>query len=44
VPLGTEVNLGSGDFVLYGVAAPPKRGTTRPPVFGSSSVAKQLDG
>ena len=31
--LGTEVNLGSGDFVLDGVADPPKSDT--PPVFGS---------
>ena len=34
MPLGTEVNLGAGDVVLDGVAAPPKRGTA-PPVFGS---------
>jgi len=27
MPLGTEVNLGLGDVVLDGVAAPPKRGT-----------------
>jgi len=27
MPLGTEVNLGPGDVVLDGVAAPPKRGT-----------------
>jgi len=27
VPFGTEVNLGPGDVVLDGVAAPPKRGT-----------------
>ena len=26
MPLGTEVNLGPGDVVLDGVAAPPKRG------------------
>ena len=26
MPLGTEVNLGPGDDVLDGVAAPPKRG------------------
>jgi len=29
MPLGTEVNLGLGDVVLDGVAAPPKRGTAR---------------
>jgi len=28
MPLGTKVNLGPGDVVLVGVAAPPKRGTT----------------
>jgi len=33
MPLGTEVNLGPGDVVLDGVAAPPTRGTA--PVFGS---------
>jgi len=33
MPLGTEVNVGSGDLVLDGVTAPPKRGTA--PVFGS---------
>jgi len=27
MPLGTEVNAGSGDVVLDGVAAPPIRGT-----------------
>ena len=35
MPLGTEVNLGPGDAVLEGVAAPPvpsKRGTA--PYFG----------
>jgi len=31
--LGMDVNLGPGDVVLDGVAAPPKRGTA--PVFGS---------
>ena len=34
MPLGTEVNVGSGDVVLDGVAAPPKGGA-QPPVFGS---------
>jgi len=43
MPLGTEVNLGLGDVVLDGVAAPPKRGIA--PCFRSMSVvAKQLDG
>jgi len=42
-PLGTEVDLGPGDVVLDGVAAPPKRGTA--PSFRSISiVAKGLDG
>ena len=27
MPLGMEVNLGPGDVVLDGVAAPPKNGT-----------------
>ena len=27
MPLGTEINLGPGDVVLDGVAAPAKRGT-----------------
>jgi len=27
MPVGTEVNVGAGDVVLHGVAAPPKRGT-----------------
>jgi len=27
MPLGTEVDLGPGNVVLDGVAAPPKRGT-----------------
>jgi len=31
--LGTEVNIGPGDVVLDGVAAPPKG--AQPPVFGS---------
>jgi len=30
--LGTEVNFGSGDVVLDGVAVPPKG--AQPPVFG----------
>ena len=43
MPLGTEVNLGPGDVVLDGVAAPPKRGTA--PSFWSMSIAaKRLDG
>ena len=41
--LGTAINVGPGDVVLDGVAAPPKRGTA--PSFRSISiVAKRLDG
>ena len=40
--LGTEVNLGPGDIVLGGVAAPPKRGTARSFRF-MSNLAKRLD-
>jgi len=36
MPLGTEVNLGPGDVVLDGVAAPPKRGTA--PSFRPMSI------
>jgi len=43
MPLGTEVNLGTGDVVLDGVAAPPKRGTA-PSFRFMSVVAKRLDG
>jgi len=43
MPLGTEVNLGTGDVVLDGVAAPLKG--AQPPVFRFMSiVAKRLDG
>ena len=34
IPLGTEVNLGPGDVVLDGVAAPPSKGHS-PPGFAS---------
>jgi len=43
MPLGTEVNLGSGDVVLDVVAAPPERGTA-PRFRFMSIVAKRLDG
>ena len=43
MPLGTEVNLGPGDVVSDGVAAPPKRGTV-PQFRFMSIVAKRLDG
>ena len=42
MPLGTEVNVSPGDVVLDGVAAPLKGAQL--PVFGSSIVAKWLDG
>ena len=43
MPFSTEVNLGPGDVVLDGVAAPPKRGTA--PIFRFMSiVTKWLDG
>jgi len=29
MPLGTEVNVSSGDVVLYGAAAPPLKGAPR---------------
>ena len=43
MPLGTEVNLGSCDVVLDGVAGPLKRGTA-PSFRFMSVVAKRLDG
>jgi len=43
MPLGTEVNVGPGDVVSDGVAAPPKRGTV-PSFRFMSVVAKRLDG
>ena len=43
MPLGKEVNVGPGDVVLDGVAAPPKRGTALSFLF-MSIVAKRLDG
>jgi len=36
--LGTEVNVGPGDVVLDGVAAPPKRGTAPPPTVFCSCL------
>jgi len=45
VPLGTEVNLGPGDVVLDGVAAPPAPKSGSAPSFRFISiVAKRLDG
>jgi len=43
MPLGTEVNVGPGDVVLDGVAAPPNSGTALSFRF-MSIVAKRLDG
>ena len=45
MPIGTEVglNVGPGDVVFDGVAAPPKRGTAPSSRF-MSIVAKRLDG
>ena len=42
MPLGMEVNLGLGDVVLDGVAAPAKRGTA-PSFRFMYIVAKRLD-
>ena len=46
MPLGMEVCLGPGDFVLDGDPAPPeKKGTAPHPIFWPMSiVAKRLDG
>jgi len=46
MPLGTEVNLGPGDVVLDGVAAPALKGGLLILVkfFSMSIVAKRLDG
>ena len=40
--LGSDIDLSPGDTVLDGDPAPLKRGTA-PPLFGPSTVAKQLD-
>ena len=42
--LSTEVNLGPGDVVLDGVAAPPSKKGTAPSFRFMSIVAKWLDG
>jgi len=42
MPLVMEVGLGPGDFVLEGVAAPPKRGTA--PVFPAQVYCRQTVG
>ena len=44
MPLGTEVGLGTGDFVLDGDTAPPKKRGLAPNFWLMSIVAKQLDG
>ena len=43
MPIGTEVDLGSGDVVLDGVPAPPK-GAQTPSFRFMSIMAKWLDG
>jgi len=45
MPLGMEVSLGAGDFVLDGNPAPPKKGGIAPNNFWPMSiVVKRLDG
>ena len=46
MPLGMELGLGTGDFVLDGDPAPPpqKAGRARPPNFRPMFVVKRLDG
>jgi len=35
MPLGMEVGLGPGDFVLDGDLAPPTKKGAEPPIFGA---------
>ena len=43
MPLGVEVGLGPGDFVLDGDPPTPKRDAgAQPPIFGPCVVAKRL--
>jgi len=44
MPLGMEVGLGPGDFVLDGDPAPPEKKGTAPNFRPMSIVAKRLDG
>jgi len=45
IPLGKDVALGPGDFVLDGDPAPPRKGTEQYPTFRPMSiVVKQLNG
>ena len=44
MPLGTGVNIGCGDVVLDGVAAPPKRGTAALPQFSVHGYCRQTAG
>jgi len=46
MPLGMEVGLGPGDFVLDGDPAPPpkKRGRSHPPQFSAHFYCGQTDG
>ena len=38
IPLGTEIGLGSGDIVLDGDPAPPRKGAQQPPTFWRMSI------
>jgi len=42
MPLGTEVGLGSGDIVLDGGPAPPRKGAQQPPNFRPMSCGKTV--
>jgi len=46
MPLGMEVGIGPGDFVLDGTPLPPQKGAEPPPKKNCPMfiVAKQLDG
>jgi len=44
MPLAKEVNLGTGDVVLDGVAVPCRKNGTSPNFRFMSIVAKRLDG
>ena len=44
MPLGTGANIGCGDVVLDGVAAPPKRGTAVLPQFSVHGYRRQTAG
>jgi len=45
MPLGVEVGLGTGDFVLdWEPTSPPQKGGAAPHFWPMSIVAKRLDG